>query len=108
MSTIEAIRSKQGISPLLRLVLYKNEVFHLPAVSQEIRVLSGVGWVTAAGKDIILGPDEKIDLSGHEKFVLISALGQSPLIFEVSGNRCSAWIDKPRPQLGGFVNPPRA
>ena len=108
MSTTVTMQSNKGFSPWLRLVLYKDEVFHLPAVSQEIQVLSGVGWVTASGQDIILGPDEKVHIGGNEKFVLISALGQSPLIFEVRDNRCSAWVDKPMSQLGGFVKPPRA
>lgn len=96
MSTTEAIQSNQGLLPLLRLVLYKNEVFHLPPVSQEIRVLSGVGWVTTSGRDIILGPDEKALISAHADFALISALGKSPLIFELRGSPRSGHSDLAR------------
>jgi hypothetical protein len=81
-----ATQSKGYFNPtdlLARLVLYKGEVFHLPKANQKIHILSGCAWLTVAGRDIILPRGEKISLGQAKDFAVISALGQSPLVFEV-------------------------
>jgi hypothetical protein len=79
----ESKGDSQSTSPVLRLILYKGELFHLPQIRQEIRVLSGRAWLTVAGKDIILTRGEKMSLTKKKDLALISALGQSPLVVEV-------------------------
>jgi len=81
-----ATRSKECFNPanlVARMVLYKGELFHLAKANQKIQILSGCAWLTLAGQDIILPRGEKISLGPAKDFALISALGQSPLIFEI-------------------------
>lgn len=61
----------------------KGEVFRIPSTCQEIQVLAGVAWLTAAGKDIILSAGEKASLLSHEETILLSALGNVPLTLEI-------------------------
>lgn len=48
-------------------------------------MLSGMAWVTVAGKDITLGIGETMPFAPEKDFVLISALG-APLNLEVQGD----------------------
>jgi hypothetical protein len=84
--------------PQLRLVLYKSELYRLPANGQVIRVLSGIAWVTAAGKDMFLVAGEKMVLTASGDIALVSALGRVPLVLEV-------WGDKNSNTLGTLVAP---
>jgi hypothetical protein len=87
MLTVANHKQHQNIStPMLRLVLYKGEVYRLPATSHGIRVLSGVAWVTVTGKDRILLMDEQTSLSLNNDFALVSALDRTPLVLEVWGD----------------------
>ncbi|HEY9728252.1 MAG TPA: hypothetical protein V6D50_17510 [Chroococcales cyanobacterium] len=61
----------------------KGEVVRIPSTCQEIQVLSGVAWLTAAGKDIILSAGEKESIVSNEGTVLLSALGNVPLTLEI-------------------------
>ena len=79
----------QSVTDMLRLVLYKGEVFRLPTTFKEIRVLSGSAWLTINGADITLGQGQGIDLSSKERFALVSALYDTPLVLEARGvNPC--------------------
>ena len=71
---------------LLRLVLYKDELFRLPEDCTEVRVLSGNAWLTINGKDITLAQGDKRSINPHKEIVLISTLRNTPLVFE-------AWHD---------------
>jgi len=68
---------------LLRLMLYKGEVCRLPKAYTSLCVVSGHGWLTVGGQDITLGPGEKLSLAARDDIVLISALRDTPLIFEL-------------------------
>jgi hypothetical protein len=81
-----ATRSKECFNPthlLARMVLYKDELYHLPKANQRIQILSGCAWLTQAGQDFILPRGEKISLESAKDSALISALGQTPLVFEI-------------------------
>jgi len=79
----------QSVTDMLRLVLYKGEVFRLPTTFKEIRILSGSAWLTINGNDIMLGQGQEIDLSSKKGFALISTLRDTPLILEAKGeNTC--------------------
>jgi quercetin dioxygenase-like cupin family protein len=67
---------------VLRLVLYRKETYRLPQACRKIQVLSGAAWVTVAGEDVILTQGEKTSFMPG-KDVLISALGNAPLILEI-------------------------
>jgi hypothetical protein len=68
-------------------MLRRDEVFRLPAASQAVQVVSGLAWLTMAGEDILLKSGQKLWLVANKDLVLISALGQSPLVLEVMGDR---------------------
>lgn len=70
---------------LSRWVLYKGEVCRLPPGCHNIKVLSGYAWVTTTGKDIMLAEAEEAPIIATEP-VLISALRNTPLIFEILGD----------------------
>lgn len=70
----------------LRLVLYKNEVYRLPTPTCGIRILSGIAWVTTTGEDKILAQGEKVLFPVKKDFVLVSALGNVPLVLETWGD----------------------
>lgn len=92
ISSLVSCSNKFGITNLLkgnlkntvryRLILNKGEVFRFSAC-REIYALSGIAWVTVAGKDIILNSQEKVLLSSQQDFAVISALGDVPLIVEI-------------------------
>jgi hypothetical protein len=67
---------------VLRLVLYKGEVYRPPQTARSIQVLAGQAWLTTAGQDIFVTPREEIPLPTKGD-TLISALGQLPLVLEV-------------------------
>lgn len=87
MLTVANHKHHQNIStPMLRLVLYKGEVYRLPATSQGIRVLSGVAWVTVTGEDRFLLSNEQASLRLNNEIALVSALDRTPLVLEVWGD----------------------
>jgi hypothetical protein len=83
VTTAQPKNNQASSSPSLRLMLYKNEIFHLPQTCWEIRVLSGCAWLTLAGRDIILTQGDQLSLAKNKDFALVSALGQNPLVFEI-------------------------
>jgi hypothetical protein len=76
-------KSNQGLLSPCSFTIEKGEVFRISSTCQEIQVLSGVAWLTAAGKDIILSAGEKTSLLSNEDSVLLSALGNVPLTLEI-------------------------
>lgn len=68
---------------ILRLVLYRGEAYRLPRACRGIRVRSGVAWATFTGKDIILGCGEEMYVTSGKGFVVVSALGHTPLALEI-------------------------
>lgn len=86
-------------NPMLRLMLRHNELFRLPESSRAIEVLTGTAWVTFNSCDIFLAAGERLNLPSRRDPVLISAMGQPPLILEISGSTspvefiedCAGW-----------------
>lgn len=66
-----------------RLSLKTGDVFRVPSACREIHVLSGIAWITVAGKDIILKSGEKISLESKNDLAILSVLGKEPLILDV-------------------------
>lgn len=88
---------------LLRLILYKDEVLRLPESCKEIRVLSGIAWLTINGKDITLGQGEKRLITPHKDTVLVSTLRDTPLVFEAWGDSDMILRDTTKNENGAFV-----
>ncbi len=72
----------QSLVPEL-LTLKKGQVFCLPSIYQEIHVISGIAWLTFAGEDILLKGGEKAFFPFKKDSVILSALGDMPLIVEM-------------------------
>jgi len=51
-------------------------------VYREIKVLSGVAWITVAGQDIILICGKTATLALNKDEALVSAINDAPLILE--------------------------
>jgi hypothetical protein len=80
--TFQSESDERLLSPY-SLTIAQGEVVRIPSTCQKIQVLSGVAWLTAAGKDIILSAGEKELLVSNEDAVLLSALGNAPLTLEL-------------------------
>jgi hypothetical protein len=68
---------------LLRLVINPDEVYRLPEAGQCVRVTSGRAWVTAQGRDFVLEPNHSLKLAASPEAMLVSPLGQTPVVLEV-------------------------
>jgi hypothetical protein len=66
-----------------RLILFKGEVVRIRA-SQAVRVISGNAWITFKGQDILAAADENVTFERSSDFVVISPMGNSPLIVQIS------------------------
>lgn len=64
--------------------LETGKLFRIPSVCQQLHVLSGIAWLTVAGEDIILTSGEQILLDSNQGLAILSALGNKPLILEIS------------------------
>jgi hypothetical protein len=74
-----------NLKPLIpsHFTLEKGDVIRVPATYKELRVLSGVAWITVAGQDIILTSGETASLESNTGSAILSALGKLPLTLEV-------------------------
>lgn len=66
-----------------KFTLDKGEIFRIPSACKELRVLSGMAWLTHDGKDIILNSGERASLISNKDCTLLSALGNVPLSLEI-------------------------
>lgn len=78
-------RYQDKLKPLVsaQFTLEKGEVFRVPSTCQEVHVLSGIAWLTVAGKDIILTEGETVSFDTNQGIAILSALGDMPLFWEV-------------------------
>lgn len=68
---------------LLRLVINPDEVYRLPETGQCVQVASGRAWLTAQGRDFVLEPNHPIKLAASSEAMLVSPLGETPVVLEV-------------------------
>jgi hypothetical protein len=78
----------QSFDGMLRLVLYKGEVFRLPQRFKEIQILSGRAWLTMNGKDILVEAGQKVSLATGKDIALISTVRDVPVVLEA--RRCGS------------------
>jgi hypothetical protein len=72
-------------SVLLRLILYRGEVYRVPPAGQGVRILKGRAWATYGGEDILLAHGDETHFASGHGAALVSAVGCAPLILEVLG-----------------------
>jgi len=65
---------------ILRLVLYRGEVYRLPPAGRGVRILKGRAWVSHAGQDILLARGDEAHLAAGQGLTLVSTVGCAPLI----------------------------
>jgi hypothetical protein len=65
--------------------VHSGEVYRVPADIAEVHVLSGLGWVTVPGKDLILSTGEIAMLAADERDAVVSSLGERPVVIEELG-----------------------
>ena len=75
----------RSTSVLLRLVLYRGEVYRVPPAGRGVRILRGRAWVTYGGEDILLTRGDETHLASGQGAALVSAVGCVPLVLEVLG-----------------------
>lgn len=80
--TIFNSRFNKTVSPC-KFTLLAGEIFRIPAICQEVRVLSGSAWISVEQQDIILNPGEKALLTSNKGLAILSALGKVPLTLEI-------------------------
>jgi hypothetical protein len=84
----------QGVSysarVILRLVLYRGEVYRLPAAGRGVRVCEGEAWITLEGQDTFLARGEELHFVPKKDFAVVSAVGGVPLTLEILINTCPA------------------
>lgn len=68
---------------LVRLSVYPGEVYRLPEVGQRVRVVNGQAWLSAQGRDIVLGANEQFALADSTEAALVSPLTEAPVVLEV-------------------------
>jgi hypothetical protein len=80
------IKSDSGqMAQMLRLVLYKGEIFRLPGAPSCMRVLSGNAWLTVDGQDIIVAGGETASVRSKKDAALVSTFDAAPLVIELCG-----------------------
>jgi hypothetical protein len=86
MRTLASTLNSRIINPapvVLRIAVHPGEVFRLPEAGQRIRVTSGRAWISAQGRDVVLGPREQLTFTVSAEAALISALHHAPVMLEV-------------------------
>ena len=69
--------------------LEPGEVRRIARAGQTLRVVAGGAWVTFAGQDTIVLAGQTIALEPGADAAVVSALGDEPLVYRVTGNEHS-------------------
>lgn len=86
MNTLNATFLSRNITAsdvLVRLAVYPGEVYRLPEAGQRVRIVNGQAWLSAQGRDIVLGTNEQIVLNSSTEAALVSPLTEAPVVLEV-------------------------
>ena len=60
-----------------------GDLYCLPYGALNVRVLSGIAWITSQTEDHVLEPDEELAIPRQMHAVIVSAVGHQSLSFEV-------------------------
>ncbi len=69
--------------PVLRIALYPGELLKIPRGSRRLHVLSGVAWISAAGRDNVASQGSFVDLARSRHPALVSGLAGQPLLVAI-------------------------
>ena len=73
-----------GQPPVMqRILLYRNELYRVPATYHKVRVVAGTAFITQSAHDFILGPGHEASLQHSGDVALLSPLRNEPLVVEL-------------------------
>ena len=84
MARARSVDMVDDCPPALRIALLHGEQLHIPKTAKLIHVLSGRAWISAGGKDFIVGEDESLRPLETRYDAVISAVGCEALFFELT------------------------
>ena len=84
---------------VLRLVLYRGDVYRFPPAGRGLRILRGRAWISYAGEDILLARGDEAYLASSQGFALVSPVGCAPLILEIVEQDCRVASSRLNPVL---------
>ena len=67
----------------VRLLMYPSETYRVPRSCRAVRVRTGMAWLTHAGRDIVLGEGEAVEVDGKRDVAVVSSVSGAPLVLEV-------------------------
>ncbi len=70
-----------------RLVLYRGELYRVPACYHMLRIKAGQAYVTQAGQDHILLGGQELQLDGAADMALVSGVGCEQVVLELFNPR---------------------
>ena len=70
-----------------RLVLYRGELYRVPACYRLLRIKAGMAYVTQAGQDRILLAGQELQLDNAADMALISGIGCEQVVLELFNPR---------------------
>jgi hypothetical protein len=85
LSLAPGLSPKGKTSLAQRLLLYRGELYRIPASYERLRVVDGVAFVTQAARDRILTPGHEMALEHHADIALVSPLRGEQLVVELYG-----------------------
>jgi hypothetical protein len=84
MNATFALRGSSQVDQVKqRVVLYKNELYRVPATYHKVRVVTGTALVTQAARDFVLSSGNEALLERNGDVALISSLRCEQVILEV-------------------------
>jgi hypothetical protein len=66
-----------------RLVLYRGELYRVPACYRLLRIKAGMAYVTQHGQDHILAGRQELQLACATDIALVSSIGCEPAVIEL-------------------------
>ncbi len=82
-ATLALVGSPQAEAVKQRILLYKNELYRVPATYNKVRVVAGTALVTQAARDFVLHAGSEATLERHGDVALISSLRGDQVVLEV-------------------------
>jgi hypothetical protein len=70
-----------------RLVIYRGELYRVPAYSGLLRIKEGMAYVTQEGQDYVLATGQELYLARRVDVALVSSIGFEPVVLELFERR---------------------
>lgn len=87
VSSLHMEDSPRQTQVIQRVVLYSGELYRVSANYGAIQVRSGIAYITQAGRDRVLNPNQVTQLDAKADIALISALNCEQAVLELYSSR---------------------